>query len=214
MRIHGGATLEGISRIEPVFDDKRSRNTAAKLLIAERALEMINDGDQIYLDGGSTILMLASLLDRKRNLTIVTNSLIAAAELMSTEHKLILVGGEFRSLSRTLVGPLSAPIINSLHVDQAFMGTIGFTVEDGMTTTDPNEAFTKEQIMQRARQVILLADSSKIGLASFARSGGVEDITTLITEAIETDLKNEMESHGIQVLIPTESVALTVKDKV
>ena len=200
-RLHGGATLNGVSRIEPLFSDKEGLNTAAKRAIALVAVRLIADGDHVYLDGGSTVLMLARLLDRKRRLTIVTNSLMAAALLLDTEHRLVLVGGEFRSLSRTLVGPLTAPIINALHVCTAFMGTIGFTVADGMTTTDPGEGFTKSQIMARADRVVLLADSSKFGVRSFARSGAVSDVGLLITERIEADLRRELEQRGVEVQV-------------
>ncbi len=202
-RLHGGATLAGISRVEPLFEDKQDLQPEAKQRIAARALELIDDGDRIYLDGGSTALALARLLDRKRRLTIVTNSLMAAAELMNTEHQLILVGGEFRSLSRTLVGPLTAPLINSLRVDKAFMGSIGFSLEEGMTTTDPGEAFTKEQIMRRAGQVVLLADSSKFGVQSFARSGSLDDIDILITEQATDDFQRELERRGVTLVTAT-----------
>lgn len=208
-RVHGGATLAGISRNEPMFRDKEGRNTAAKKLIAQAALTHIQDGDTIYLDGGSTVLQLAKLLDRRHNLVIVSNSIMAAAALMDTEHRLILVGGEFRKLSRTLVGPLTSPIIRSLHVDKAFMGTIGFTLEQGMTTTDPNEAHTKEQIMERASQVILLADSSKLGVSSFARSGAPQDLDMLITDHAEPDLLHGLERLGLQVLMAHDSTTLT-----
>jgi DeoR family fructose operon transcriptional repressor len=200
-RTHGGATLAGIFRSEPRFNDKQSLNPDAKDVIAMAALELIDDGDRIYLDGGSTLLALARLLDQRRALTIVTNSLIAAAELMDTEHRLILVGGEFRALSRTLVGPLTAPLINSLHVDKAFMGTIGFTLEQGMTTTEPSEAFVKEQVMHRANQVVLLADSNKIGVSSFARSGSLNDIDLLITEKATKDFQGSLDSFGIELII-------------
>ncbi len=196
-RVHGGATLDGISRTEPLFEDKQDRHPDAKAAIALAALELIDDGDRIYLDGGSTVLALARLLDRKRRLTIVTNSLMAAAELTNTKHRLILVGGEFRSLSRTLVGPLTAPVISSLRVDKAFMGTIGFSLEEGMTTTDPGEAFTKEKVMQRAGRVILLADASKLGAYSFARSGSLSDIDVLITEAAADDFQRGLKTHGV-----------------
>jgi len=200
-RTHGGATLTDIFRSEPVFNDKRSLNPTAKDQIALAALELIDDGDRVYLDGGSTVLALARLLGRRRELTIVTNSLIAAAELMDTDHRLILVGGEFRAISRTLVGPLTAPLINSLHVDKAFMGTIGFTLEQGMTTTEPSEAFVKEQVMQRANQVVLLADSSKIGVSSFARSGSLKDIDVVITEEASKTFQESLDSVGIELII-------------
>ncbi len=186
-RIHGGATRVGIGRHEPFFQDKMAQNRQAKESIARKALELIEENDHIYLDGGSTVLCLARLLDQFRSLTIVTNSLMVAAELMETTHDLILVGGQFRSLSRTLVGPLTQPIIEALHVDKAFMGTMGFTAEDGMTTTDFNEAFTKERIMERAGQVVLLADSSKLGKTSFVRSGRAADVDILITDKVPSE---------------------------
>lgn len=200
-RVRGGASLKNLTRAEPLFKDKETLNSAAKEAIAAKALDRIEDHDVLYLDGGSTLLMLARRLEARKDLTVVTNSLMAAAVLMTQPHKLILVGGEFRAISRTLVGPLTGSVIHSLHVTKAFMGTIGFTLEDGMTTTDAGEAFTKEQIMQRADQVILLADSSKLGMASFARSGSVEDIDVLITDAVGADFRSALEERGVEVVL-------------
>ena len=200
-RVHGGATVRPLAREEPLFTDKEGFQAEAKQRIAEAALEFVRDNDTIYLDGGSTVLGLARTLDARRDLTIVTNSLMAAAALMTSRHRLILVGGEFRALSRTLVGPLTAHIIQSLSLDKAFMGTIGLTIPDGMTTTDPGEAFTKEQILHRANQVFLLADSSKLGVPSFARSGSIEDIDVIVTEAIEPDMQRDLDGHGVRVVV-------------
>jgi DeoR/GlpR family transcriptional regulator of sugar metabolism len=199
-RVRGGATLTAVNRVEPLFSDKEGTQTAEKQRIAEAAVALVEDHDIIYLDGGSTVLTFGRMLDRRSQLTIVTNSLMAAAALMNSPHRLILVGGEFRALSRTLVGPLTAPVIQALNVDKAFMGTIGFTVPEGMTTTDPNEAFTKEQIMQRAGQVILLADHSKFGIPSFARSGSPERIDILVTDRIDDEFRTELEGAGVRVI--------------
>ncbi len=201
-RVRGGATLRRLARVEPVFQDKETRNRDAKQKIAEIALSLIEDHDRIYLDGGSTALILARLLNGRRDLTVVTNSLMAAEELMTSDHRLILVGGEFRALSRTLVGPLTSSIINSLHVDKAFMGTIGFTLEEGMTTTEPSEAYTKECIMRRSDQVVLLVDSSKLGTPSFARSGNLEDIDIVVTDSMAPQFQFELEARGLKVLQP------------
>ncbi len=204
-RVRGGATLRRIHQTEPLFHDKQSLQTAAKEVIANAALRFIEDHDRIYLDGGSTVLMLARRLQERNDLTVVTNSLMAAAELMNSEHRLILVGGEFRRLSRTLVGPLTDSVIQSIHVDKAFMGTIGFTLDDGMTTTAPSEAYTKERVIARANQVILLADSSKLGVPSFARSGRTEDIDVLVTDAVDPDLKSNLEATGLEIVIAEQT---------
>jgi DeoR/GlpR family transcriptional regulator of sugar metabolism len=200
-RVRGGATLHSLTQAEPIFSDKEGAHSEAKQRIARAALALVEDHDVIYLDGGSTLLCLAQLLEARRDLTIVTNSMMAAASLMNTSHRLIIVGGEFRAISRTLVGPLTAPVIQSLNISKAFMGTIGFSLGDGMTTTDPSEAFTKEQILRRANQVILLADSSKFGVPSFARSGKLEDVNILVTESISAQFRHDLEVSGVRVRV-------------
>jgi DeoR/GlpR family transcriptional regulator of sugar metabolism len=132
---------------------------------------------------------------------VVTNSIMAASELMETNHRLILLGGEFRARSRTLVGPLTSRILESLAINTAFLGTMGFTVESGISTSDPNEAYTKELVMKRAAQVILLADSSKLGTPSLAGSGSTDDIDLIITDKnVQTDLVGRLAKKHIQVI--------------
>lgn len=200
-RVHGGATLAPVRREEPLFAAKETENRDAKERIARAALALVEEHDTIYLDGGSTVLMLARLLPPHRDLTVVTNSLMAAASLMEAGHRLIVVGGEYRALARTLVGPLTAHVIKAINVNKAFMGTIGLTVDEGITTTDVNEAFTKEQIMKRATQVILLADHSKIGVPSFTCSGSIEDIDILITDQVGDSFREAIEGHGVEVIL-------------
>jgi DeoR family fructose operon transcriptional repressor len=181
-RVHGGAvSVEG--RLEElVFEDKTSLAIQEKRRMAEAAIAFVEPGDTVYLDGGSTVLELARLLRERTNLTVVTNSLHAAHELAGGGLRLIVIGGELRRLSQTLVGPLTRLVLQGLHLDKAFMGTIGFALEEGLTTTDPSEAYTKELVLGRARQVILLADSSKAGKVAFACAGQWERVHTLITD--------------------------------
>lgn len=201
-RVHGGAIRTQFPRVEPVFSQKASLHAREKEAIAACAASLVGDAETIYLDGGSTVQGLVRHLASLKGLTVITNSLPVAAELMESPHRLILVGGECRPISRTLVGPLTAPLIGMLHFDKAFMGTIGLEIGTGASTTDPNEAFTKEQAMCRADKVILLADSSKIGIPAFARSGTIADIDVLITDRhLSQRHRKELEERGIQVVI-------------
>ena len=182
-RVHGGAIRVGDNeKGEPLFHEKATLRADEKERIAEAALALIEDGDSIYLDGGSTVLALAHKLGARHDLTIVTNSLMAAAELMESRHRLILLGGEFRPISRTLVGPLTAPIGETLHIGKAFFGTIGLTVS-GVSTTDPGEAYTKKLILGRAGKAILLADSGKFGRSSLIDAGTLDDFSTVVTDS-------------------------------
>jgi len=181
-RVHGGAVSVESRLEELLFDDKASIAAQEKHRIAEAALQFVAPGDTIYLDGGSTVLEFARLLHDRTNLTVVTNSLRAAHELAGRGPRLILIGGELRRLSQTMVGPLTRFVLQELHVDKAFMGTIGLSLKEGMTTTDPGEAYTKELVMSQARQVILLADSGKADKVAFARAGRLENVHVLVTD--------------------------------
>lgn len=180
-RVHGGAVGDHTRLEEPLFDDKTRLAGEEKVRIARQAYSHVREGDTVYLDGGSTILELARLLRERTDITVVTNSLRAASELAVSGPRLILLGGEFRRRSQTIVGTLTRSLLETIYLDTAFMGTIGVT-EQGLTTTDPNEAYTKELVMTRAQKVVLLADSTKIGKVSFAHAGNPGDIGLMITD--------------------------------
>ena len=200
-RVHGGAVSVEGRLDEPVFADKTSLASREKRRIAEAALKFIEPGDTVYLDGGSTVLELARLLRERTNLTVVTNSLYAAHELAGRGPRLIVIGGELRRLSQTMVGPLTRPVLQELHLDKAFMGTIGFALDEGLTTTDPSEAFTKKLVMGQARQVILLADSSKAGKISFASAGDWKDIHALLTDKqLNNDFAKELIKKNVKLV--------------
>jgi DeoR/GlpR family transcriptional regulator of sugar metabolism len=200
-RVHGGAVSVESRLEEPLFDDKASIAAREKHHIAEAALQFVEPGDTIYLDGGSTVLEFAQLLHDRTNLTVVTNSLRAAHELAGRGPRLILIGGELRRLSQTMVGPLTRCVLRELHVDKAFMGTIGLSLKEGMTTTDPGEAYTKELVMSQARQVILLADSGKAGKVAFACAGRLENIHVLITDkGLDKHFAKELTRKGIKLV--------------
>ena len=200
-RVHGGAVGVESRLEEPLFDDKTSIAAREKQRIAQAALKFIKPNDTIFLDGGSTVLELARLVRDRSNLTVVTNSLRAAIELAAQGPRVILIGGEFRRLSQTLVGPLTRLTLDEVHVDKAFMGTIGLTLEEGLTTTDPSEAYTKELVMQHARQVFLLADHSKVGKVSFACAGQLGKVQVLITDKqIDRKFASQVRKNGVEVV--------------
>jgi DeoR family fructose operon transcriptional repressor len=200
-RVHGGAVLTPGLLDEPLFQDKTSIAAKEKARIARAALKYIQANDTVFLDGGSTVLELARLLKSHRELTVVTNSLRAALELADQGPRLILIGGEFRRLSQVTVGPLTRLILQGLHVDKAFLGTIGLAPEQGLTTTDPSEAFTKELVMEHAREVILLADHSKAGKVSFAHAGRLERVNVLITDrGLEKRFAGKLRKLGVEVI--------------
>ena len=200
-RVHGGAVVSRSGLDEPLFDNKEALAAREKQRIAEAALRLIKPGISIFLDGGSTVLALSRLLHEQSNVTVVTNSLRVAMELASEGPRVMLAGGELRRLSQTFVGPLTRFMIEQTHVDIAFIGTIGITPEAGMTTTDHQEAYTKSLIASHARQVVLLADSTKVGRVSFAPFGSLADLDCLITDSgISREAAAQFRRKGIKVV--------------
>jgi DeoR family fructose operon transcriptional repressor len=201
-RVHGGAVAIDRGVIEPVFDAKAGEAGAEKRRIAKAALPLIQPGDTVYLDSGSTVLELARLLEGRTDLTIVTNSLPVVVELVGRGPRVIVLGGELRPLSRAMVGPLTRHLLAELYVDRAFVGTLGLSLDVGLTTTDPSEAFTKDLVLERAREVILLADSRKLGTRSFAHAGRLEQIHLLVTDdAADHRTVRALERRGIRVVV-------------
>jgi len=201
-RVHGGAMFLDAILEEPAFDDKTRIASEEKHRIARAAAELIQPHSSLFLDGGSTVLALVPFLRDRSDLSVVTNSLRVATELASGGPPLILVGGELRRRSQTLVGPLTTAILSTLFVDLAFLGTIGFSPDAGLTTTDPREAYTKEQVLRRARRVVLLADSGKAGTTSFVRFGGFDQIHVLISDnQLPQRLVRTLRRKGVEVIL-------------
>jgi DeoR family transcriptional regulator, fructose operon transcriptional repressor len=200
-RVHGGAVATDGRLDEPLFDVKAMAATAQKARIAARAVQLLAPDDTVYLDSGSTVLAAARLLHGWERLTVVTNSLPVANELLGRGPRVILVGGELRERSQAVVGPLTRRLLEDIHVDRALMGTFALSLEDGLTTTDPGEAFTKELVLGRAREVILLADSGKVGTRSLVHAGRLDAVDVLVTDdGIDERAARAIARLGIKVI--------------
>lgn len=199
-RVHGGAIAPEWAP-EPHFEAKAGEAAEQKERIAARALRLISPDETVYLDSGSTTLALARLLRGWDGLTVVTNSLPIANELGGQGPRLILVGGEFRPTSQAFVGPLSRHLLENVHVSKALVGTYALSLADGLSTTDASEAFTKALAVERATEVIVLADSRKLGTNSFVHAGRLDQVDTLVTDdGIDDHLARELMKLGITVL--------------
>ncbi|MBM4156504.1 MAG: DeoR/GlpR transcriptional regulator [Lentisphaerae bacterium] len=200
-RVHGGAVSVESRLEEPLFDDKAGMASREKSRVAGAAARRAGQGATVYLDGGSTVLELARELRPRTDLTVVTNSLRAATELSGQGPRTILVGGELRRLSQTLVGTLTRHVLETLQFDVAFMGTMGLGLDGSITTTDPAEAYTKELVMGRAAEVVLLADRSKLGKVSFARAGRLDQVDVLVTDrGVGRDWRKVLKAAGVALV--------------
>ncbi|MGI9860805.1 DeoR/GlpR family DNA-binding transcription regulator [Moorella naiadis] len=203
-RTHGGAVpVSGGSEEEPSFNEKKDKFPAEKLAIARKAAELVQDGDTILLNAGTTVTALAQLLKDRQHLTVVTNTVNIAMELAQSEGiNLVLTGGNMRTRSYAMVGSLTEKVLREVHVQKAFLGVNGISIEHGLTTPNMTEAHTNSLMVQAADAIIVLADHSKIGRVALSRFASIGDVTTLITDsAAPPEFIEELARRGVDVIV-------------
>jgi DeoR/GlpR family transcriptional regulator of sugar metabolism len=184
VRAHGGAVLPAVTGHEPSYSEKARQAGAEKASIARLAVEMIRPGDSILLGPGTTTLALARLLVDFPELTVVTNSLLVAQALMgATRVEVILTGGTLRRSIHALVGPSAEDSVRALRASQAFISGNGFTAERGLSTPSPLVAATDRAFASAAKQVVVLADHTKIGQDTMCQTVAAERVHILVTDS-------------------------------
>ncbi|MCF7942929.1 MAG: DeoR/GlpR family DNA-binding transcription regulator [Spirochaetia bacterium] len=199
-RTHGGAVSKSQTRFETKIERRLSDNLEEKRTVSRLALSLVEDGDTILLDSGTTLYELAKILYERHNLTIVTNDLTIAGILENNENcEILLVGGMLRKGFHCTLGSRENSILKSISVDKAFMGANSFSAKRGASTPDIAHAEIKREMIQIASQVILLCDHTKLERDSFMNFASPENIDILITDSIDPELKRGYEDLDITV---------------
>lgn len=191
-RTHGGALSNQKTRFELNSYQKEISQHAEKQAIARFAANLVEDGDTIAIDTGTTTLEFARLLGAKRDITVVTNDIQIAAQLeQSAGATVILIGGILRKGFHCAIGPAAVRMLGEFSVDKAFLATNGISLEKGLTTPDMNQAEIKKAMLQIAGEVIVLCDSSKFGSKAFVQVAPVSAVSRIVTDQNidERDLK-------------------------
>ncbi|MFP7170930.1 DeoR/GlpR family DNA-binding transcription regulator [Terribacillus halophilus] len=183
IRTLGGAILNKPLVMESSFQTKEGKNAQEKRLIAKRAAELVQEHFTILLDSGTTTLEIAKLLKHKRNLTVVTNDIKIAAELMDSEVKVILTGGEMQNNIGALFGPLTEQTLRNLHVDLFFLGAHAVHLQVGVTAPTFEKASIKKLMIESAQATWLVADSSKLDQKALAKVCDLEALSGVISDS-------------------------------
>ena len=186
VRSHGGA----VRRLEPNQDYplrlKETLHHAEKVRIGRAAADRVRPNEVVILDSGTTTMEVARQLKTKnlQSLTVITNALNIASELMDTTGiSVIFVGGILRPVSGSFVGPQAETMLRDLHADRLFLAVDGFDLEIGASTPDILEAQLNNLMMQVSREINVVADHSKLGRRSVSRIGSLDKIHRLITDS-------------------------------
>jgi DeoR family transcriptional regulator of aga operon len=200
-RTHGGAVANGVGDEVPTRV-KAARRQPEKRRIGRAAADLIEDGAVVGMTGGTTALEVARALADRRGITVVTNAIHIAAELLDHAGlRLVVIGGIVRH-SDELVGHAAEAMLANYHLDIAFIGVDGLTPEEGCTTYDEMEAQTDLAFLRRARRSVVIADSSKIGKITFARISLLSGVTDVITDReADPDQLAGLRRAGVNVIL-------------
>ena len=203
-RVHGGAvSTTALALAEPALDARDVANAAQKDRIARAALELVpGAGGSVLLDAGTTTGRLAALLPTDRDLLVITHAVPLAARLAGCPGlTLHVVGGAVRGSTQAAVGAGTVAALSDLRADVVFIGTNALMPGHGLTTPNAEEAAVKRALVRAGRQVVVLADSSKIGEEQLVRFAGLSEVDVLVTDdGISGEHRSALEADGVEVV--------------
>jgi DeoR family transcriptional regulator of aga operon len=182
IRTHGGATANRALELPIRF--KAEQHQPEKRRIGQMAASLVEDGAVVGMTGGTTATEVARALADRHDITVVTNALNIATELVLRPNiRLFVAGGKARHATYELVGPTAEAMVAAYHFDITFIGVDGLTVAEGCTTHDELEAHTDLAFIRQSRRNVVIADSSKIGKITFAKICDISAVSDLVTDA-------------------------------
>lgn len=203
LRSYGGAMLNKAFAFDRPLLDKRRINFGIKKKIAQAAAQLVEDGDRIILDSGSTTALMVSYLKEKRNLIVLTNALNIAYDLATnTDAEVIIAGGNVRKKAYSVSGPTVEQLLRMYHFNKLFLGVDGFDLKAGITTPNFNEACVNKTMCEVSEQIIAMTDSSKFGRKSFCMIEKIENIQCVVTDSnIPKDYLMALKGLSVNVML-------------
>ena len=207
-RTHGGARLAGqmqyeAFRFDESFHVRESRFTEEKRRIGVAAAELIREHDTVGFTAGTTPTQVARCIRHRNSIHVITNAVNIGMELSNQPAlNVTLTGGTMRWAGAfSLTGPTAIEMLSGVYMDKVFIGVCGVDVQRGASTIEPDEAAVFRAMVRQAKQVIVVADSSKIGMTSPALICPASDIDILVTDStIAREALEGFRAGGIEVL--------------
>jgi DeoR family fructose operon transcriptional repressor len=202
--VHGGATLP--RQRDFSFRAKQLRAVEQKRTIGRLAAALLLDGDQVFLDAGTTCSEMVPYLKKMQGVTVLANSARLALQLNAPGLSVFLIGGEYRPDRMDTVGPMAMTTLNQVRGYVAFIGADGLSKDFGPSASDMASANLHRLVIEHAREAVLLVDSSKFGGASLFQIVDWPRISKVVTDREpDDDWKRFFQEQDIEVTYPQES---------
>ena len=201
-RTHGGAIYNQRMSEEPFYTQKDAVHREEKEAIGAAAAALVEEGDTLLINSGSTTLEVIRHL-KGRKVKVITSNVGAIPEAMGGEMELILIGGLYRPRSNSLVGALGSLTLRQVYGSKAFIGVDGLSLRYGLTTPILDEAEIARGMIERTPgPVIVVADHSKLGIVSNFLTAAVDKMDVLVTDdKIESEFRSELERLGVAIVV-------------
>ncbi|MGP4069067.1 DeoR/GlpR family DNA-binding transcription regulator [Halobacillus sp. B29] len=204
VRTRGGAISPGTSPEIKNYRHRLHSVSSEKREIGKRAASLLEPGDTVILDTSTTVQACAGELENTE-MTVITNSIHQAEILSGKDHlRIHLLGGQLHKEHGFLYGTSTIEKLNQYHVDKAFIGVVGIS-EQGLTIGHEEDGMVKRKMMEQAREVIVLADHTKMGVTEFFQFATLEDIDAMITDRTPAqNFRELLEINHVELLVTEE----------
>ncbi|OGO61490.1 MAG: hypothetical protein A2032_07010 [Chloroflexi bacterium RBG_19FT_COMBO_49_13] len=202
-RTHGGAMLSQRMTHEPEYVQRAHTNPEEKRLIGELAASLIEDGDVVFINSGTTTAQVIRHIRSGAGVTVISNNLYAALEVGEAGFIHHLIGGEFQPHSNSVAGRFAIDNLRQVYADKAILGVDGISLIHGCTVPSNAEAEVIKQMIERTNgKIFIVADHSKWGVVSNFQIASIDEIDKLITdEAIDPSTLDSLAAHSVEILI-------------
>ncbi len=202
-RTHGGAVLSHRLSREPDYQQRQLEGIDAKRLIGQFAAALIEDGDVVFINGGTTTTEIIRHIRPNADITVITNNVFAAMDIDHVGFELILLGGTYQQISLSVGGNFSIDNLKQVYADKTFIGVDGISLKFGCTFPTSAEAEVVRTMMRRTRgPVYIAADHSKWGTVSNYEVAKIDNIHALITDDVfDTIARESLSAQSVEVLI-------------
>ncbi len=202
-RTHGGAILSQRLTLEPEYILRLATNPEEKRSIGDLAASLIDDGDVVFINSGTTTAQVIRHIRSGAGITVVTNNLHAALEVGEVDFKQYLIGGEFQPHSNSVAGRFAMDNLRQVYADKAILGVDGISLIHGCTVPSDVEAEVMKLMIERTKgQIFVVADHTKWGVVSNFQIATIDEVDKLITDAqIDPSTLESLAARSVEVVL-------------
>jgi DeoR family fructose operon transcriptional repressor len=210
-KVYGGAVKIDIATDEPSHLTREVIRAEEKGRIGKAAATLIQDGESVFIDEGTTTLQMVEHLTGRKRITVITNSVPALSRFLLLDQKdifhceLIFIGGHVQMKHLRIVGSIAEQMLDRLQADKAFITVDGVSLRKGLTAIDVGKACLSRRMLAHARQSIVMADDSKLGIDHFYKIADLKEVHTFVCNGeMPTEWQQEVVKEGIRWIVAPE----------